>query len=330
MIRDDGEDTAKAAARRIEPLKDGGAFVFGPVPSRRLGKSLGIDLVPLKTCPYDCIYCQLGRTTNRTICRKPYVSGKTVVRQLEEKLSSLSEDPDYITFSGSGEPTLNSEIDWVIDRIRLLTKTPIAVLTNGSLLHLESVRRALKKADLVIPSLDAGNAQLFRMINRPHPSLNFSQVLRGLEAFRKEFTGAIWLEVMLCGGVNDDLKEISRLRDLLCRIGPDRVQVNTVSRPPSEDFALPLPLERLQIICRALGGGAEIIPESNLPLGERPLLRKEEILTLLKRRPCTAEDLSRALGYKLEEVLGALGRLTREKTLTCRLYQQKCFYEIRV
>ena len=330
MIKGGGEGTSRTADRRNESPEEKGTFVFGPVPSRRLGKSLGIDLVPLKTCTYNCIYCQLGQTTNRTICRKPYVSGKAVVRQLEEKLSSLSEKPKYITFSGSGEPTLNSELGWVIEQINGLTKIPIAVLTNGSLLHLESVRRALREVDLVIPSLDAGNAQLFGMINRPHPSLNFSQALRGLEEFRKEFGGSIWLEVMLCGGINDDPKEILRIRDLIGKIGPDRIQLNTVYRPPAEDFALPLPPERLETIRQALGDRAEIIPESNLPLGEQPLLFKDDILTLLRRRPCTAEDLSRALGYKLEEVLRTLGRLTHEKALTYKLFHQKCFYEIRI
>lgn len=319
-----------AGYRAKESPAENGTYVFGPVPSRRLGRSLGIDLVPLKTCTYDCIYCQLGRTTNRTICRKPYVSGKTVVRQLEEKLSSLSVKPDYVTFSGSGEPTLNSELGWVIEQIKGLTKIPIAVLTNGSLLNLESVRRALREADLVIPSLDAGNAQLFQMINRPHPSLNFSQVLRGMEEFRKEFGGAIWLEIMFCGGMNDERKEILRIRDLIRKIRPDRVQLNTVYRPPAEDFALPLPPERLEKIRQDLDDRVEIIPESNLPFGEKPVLQKDDILALLRRRPCTAEDLSRALGFKLEEVLKTLGRLAQERVLTYKLFHQKCFYEIRM
>ncbi len=317
------------AGKLNELSEENVTYVFGPVPSRRLGKSLGIDLVPLKTCPYNCIFCQLGQTTNRTICRKPYVSGKAVVRQFEEKLSSLSPKPDYITFSGSGEPTLNSELGWVIEQINQLTKIPIAVLTNGSLLHLEDVRRALRKANLVIPSLDAGNAQLFGIINRPHPSLNFSQVLRGIEEFRRDFSGPIWLELMLCGGINDDPKEILRIRDLIGKIGPDRIQLNTVYRPPAEDLAFPLSPERLESIRQALGDRAEIIRESSLPLGEKPVFHKEDILTLLRRRPCTAEDLSRALGLKLEEVLRTLGTLTQEKTLTYKLFHQKCFYEIR-
>jgi len=316
--------------RRNEPPRRNNTYVFGPVASRRLGRSLGVDLVPLKTCTYDCIYCQLGRTTDRTICRKPYIPGKAVIRQLEEKLSSLSEMPDYITFSGSGEPTLNSEIGWVIGQINGLTKIPIAVLTNGSLLHLESVRRVLREADLVIPSLDAGNARLFQMINRPHTSLNFSQVLQGMEAFRRDFGGAIWLEIMVCGGMNDGKKEIRQIRDLIRRIGPDRVQLNTVYRPPAEDFALPLAFERLEEIRQEFGDQAEIIPESDLPFGKKTVPYKEEILMLLRRRPCTAEDLSQALGYKLEEVLKTLGRMVRGKILTYRFFHQKCFYEIRV
>jgi wyosine [tRNA(Phe)-imidazoG37] synthetase (radical SAM superfamily) len=151
-----------------------------------------------------------------------------------------------------------------------------------------------------------------------------------MEEFRRDYGGAIWLEIMLCGGINDDPKEILRIRDLIGKLGPDRVQLNTVYRPPAEDFAFALSPERLEIIRQALGDRAEIIPESNLPLGENPVLYKEDILSLLRRRPCTAEDLSRALGYKLEEVLRTLARLTQEKALTYKLFHQKCFYEIRI
>ena len=161
-------------------IKQGEHYVYGPVPSRRLGHSLGVDLVPLKTCTYDCIYCQLGRTPVRTIDRKPHVPAKRVIEQLEKRLSSLPCVPDYITLSGSGEPTLHSEIGWMIREIKARTKVTLAVLTNGSLLHLAPVRKALLPADVVIPSFDAGSAFVFRFINRPHGSLGFGQLLRGL------------------------------------------------------------------------------------------------------------------------------------------------------
>jgi wyosine [tRNA(Phe)-imidazoG37] synthetase (radical SAM superfamily) len=302
--------------------------VFGPVPSRRLGRSLGIDMVPLKTCTFNCIYCQLGRTTCQTLDRKPYVPGGQVIGELEEKLSRLSSPPDYITFSGSGEPTLNSEIGWVIREINRLTKIPIAVLTNGSLLHHETVRNALQQADLVIPTLDAASPQLFKFINRPHPSLRFSQILSGLKDFRREFGGQVWLEVMLCSGINDDPKEIWRLRKTLDPIGPDRIQLNTVIRPPAEEFVSPLSPDQMEKVRDLWGAEAEIIPDFP-QLGNSPAsrVRDEEIVDLLKRRPCTAEEISRALGYKLESVFQCLGELYRRHVVHYRMFHNRCYYE---
>jgi wyosine [tRNA(Phe)-imidazoG37] synthetase (radical SAM superfamily) len=158
--------------------------IFGPVPSRRLGRSLGVDLVPLKTCTYDCIYCQLGRTTCKTMERKEWVPLDGVLESLKEKLSSK---PDYITLSGSGEPTLYSRIDKLIDQIKAMTDVPVAVLTNGSLLSHEDVRKQLMAADLVIPSLDAGDEAMFRLINRPHEEISFPQMLDGLIDFAAIF-----------------------------------------------------------------------------------------------------------------------------------------------
>ena len=313
-----------------DPLKrnSSSSCVFGPVPSRRLGRSLGIDLVPLKTCTFDCIYCQLGRTTCQTLDRKAYVRGAQVMEELEERLSSLSPAPDYITFSGSGEPTLNSEIGWVIGEINRLTKIPIAVLTNGSLLHLEAVRNALQYADLVLPTLNAASPQLFKFINRPHHSLRFSQILGGLKDFRREFGGQVWLEVMLCLGINDDPKEIRRLRETLDSIGPDRIQLNTVIRPPAEEFVSPLSPDQLEKVKELWGAEAEIIP--GFPrLEESPInhVRDEEIVDLLKRRPCTAEEISQALGYQLESVFQCLSELYRRHIIHYRMFQNRCYYE---
>jgi wyosine [tRNA(Phe)-imidazoG37] synthetase (radical SAM superfamily) len=303
-------------------------YVFGPVPSRRLGRSLGIDLVPLKTCTFDCIYCQLGRTQNKTVERRAYVPGKVVIQELEKKLSSLSSPPDYITFSGSGEPTLNSEIGWLINEINQISKIPIAVLTNGSLLHLETVRNALLNADLVIPSLDAASAQLFKFINRPHHSLHFRQILSGLKEFRREFGGQVWVEVMLCAGINDDPKAIKRLREAIDWIGPDRIQLNTVIRPPAEEFACPLSSDQLEKIKNMLGDEAEVIPDfPELGAHFRNRLKDDEVVDLLQRRPCTAEEISRALGYKLESVSQCLSELNRKHVIHYRMFHNRCYYE---
>ncbi len=303
------------------------AHVFGPVPSRRLGRSLGIDLVPLKTCTYDCIYCQLGRTTNQTLERRPYVPGKRVIQQLQEKLRGLSSPPDYITFSGSGEPTLNSEVGWVIEELKKLTRIPIAILTNGSLLHLESVRKALLPADWVIPSLDAGTPYLSRFINRPHPSLHFSQILRGLREFCREYLGQVWLEVMLCGGFNDNLKEIYRLRQEIEMIGPDKIQLNTVIRPPAEEFAYPLSQERLEEISGIFAGRAEVLPPECPASGSRVYGQIDrEVLSLLERRPCSLEDLSRAFGVSEKEIGNCLQELRRKGAIRYDIHNHTVFY----
>ena len=168
--------------------------IFGPVPSRRLGRSLGVDLVPFKTCTYDCIYCQLGRTINKTIQRKEWVPIDNVINQLKGKLKSK---PDYITLSGSGEPTLFLRLEELIARIKSITDIPVAVLTNGSLLWLPEVRKALKSADMVVPSLDAGSSQIFQYVNRPHSDITFSKMLDGLVKFRDEYNGKYWLEVFV-------------------------------------------------------------------------------------------------------------------------------------
>ena len=156
-------------------------LVYGPVPSRRLGRSLGVDLVPLKTCTYDCVYCQLGRTTSKTVRRGRWVDPEAVGAQVRDKLSSK---PDVIALAGSGEPTLHAGIGAVIDGIKAITDVPVAVITNGSLLGRPAVRRELAAADIVLPSLDAPSEELFRRVNRPHESLHLADLIDGLVSFR--------------------------------------------------------------------------------------------------------------------------------------------------
>ena len=230
--------------------------IFGPVPSRRLGRSLGVDLVPFKTCTYDCIYCQLGKTTNKTIERKEWVHIDVIMEQLRAKLNSK---PDYITLSGSGEPTLYSRLEELISKIKQITDIPVAVLTNGSLLWMPEVRSALKVADLVVPSLDAGSGHIFQYVNRPVSGVTFDKMLEGLIKFSDEYDGKYWLEVLLIAGVTTTEAEINRLKSFVACIRPDKVQINTVTRPPAEDFAEPVPQKQLQAIAQKIYEKAEVI-----------------------------------------------------------------------
>jgi wyosine [tRNA(Phe)-imidazoG37] synthetase (radical SAM superfamily) len=303
-------------------------YIFGPVPSRRLGRSLGVDLVPYKTCTFDCIYCDLGRTTHKTISRESYVRPEEIRRELELTLPTLSKKPDYITLSGSGEPTLNQNIGDIIHAIKDLTSIPLAVLTNGSLFSLEEVRRALVGAGVVIPSLDVVNDVTFQCLNRPYSSLNIQEIISGLIQFRNEYQGQIWLEVVFCRGINDDKGEIERLKGVIERIQPDRVQLNTPVRPPAEEFAYPLSTNQLEEIRKQLGEKVEIISEFAASLGEEfDSVKDTEILSLIKRRPCTTEDISKALGLRIDEVVKHLDHLTKTGTIRYRMFEHRCYYE---
>jgi wyosine [tRNA(Phe)-imidazoG37] synthetase (radical SAM superfamily) len=310
--------------RSSRPLK----YLFGPVPSRRLGRSLGIDLVPYKTCTFDCIYCDLGRTTHKTISRQSYVSPEEIQGELEICLSALEKNPDYITISGSGEPTLNTNIGEIIRKIKEITSTPVAVLTNSSLLSFSEVRRDLLEADLILPSIDAVTPALFEYINRPHQSLKIEEIVSGLIQFRKQYRGQIWLEILFCRGVNDGRDEVERLKEVIERIEPDRIQLNTTVRPPAEEFAYPLTTIQLEEIRKKLGDKAEIISEFAAPLGEEfNSVKDTEILNLIKRRPCTTEDISKALGLRIDEVVKHLDHLTKTGTIRYRMYEHRCYYE---
>jgi wyosine [tRNA(Phe)-imidazoG37] synthetase (radical SAM superfamily) len=289
---------------------------------------LGIDLIPFKTCTFDCIYCDLGKTTRKTLSRQSYVSPNKILGELELYLSVLEKKPDYITLSGSGEPTLNSSIREIIQRIKEITSTPVAVLTNSSLLSLDEVRRNLSEADVVLPSLDAITPALFEYMNRPHASLSIEGIISGLIQFRKQYRGQIWLEILFCRGVNDGKEEIKKLREIIERIKPERIQLNTPVRPPTEDFAFPLTLGQLEEIKEILGDKAEIIPEFAAPLGEElNSVKDTEILNLIKRRPCTTEDISKALGIRIDEVMKHLDHLRKAGTVRYRMYEHRCYYE---
>ncbi|HOW18505.1 MAG TPA: radical SAM protein [Phycisphaerae bacterium] len=283
--------------------------VFGPVPSRRLGRSLGIDLVPFKTCSYDCIYCQLGRTTCKTVERREWVRWEPLLEELKRRLDAR---PDYITFSGSGEPTLHAGLGELIDRIKSITSVPIAVLTNGSLLWRADVRRDLRDADLVIPSLDAGDDLHFRCVNRPHESLSFEQVVEGLIAFRDGFDGQYWLEVLVVSRWTSGRGHMEKIATWARKIRPDRVQLNTVSRPPAEPWAERVRRKRLLGLARLFEPRAEVIDEyTQPPTDGRPGSGADRICDTIRRRPCTLEDVMAAHGLHRNEAVKYLDELVR-------------------
>ena len=285
--------------------------VYGPVPSRRLGRSLGIDLVPFKVCTYDCIYCQLGRTTDLTLERKAYVTAENIMAELCPVLTA-ADRPDYISLAGSGEPTLNSSIGDVIRRIKRQTDIPVAVLTNGALLWMDEVQEALLAADLVLPSLDAGDDGLFQKINRPHQALSFERMVDGLSAFIRRFAGEVWLEVLLLKGMTDTAAEVEKIAALVNRIDPARVQLNTVCRPPAETVASPLSSDRLHALTGLFAVPVDIVSHhdiENTPLPDTENVQETDILAMLERRPCTADDVARGLGIHVNEALKHLAAL---------------------
>lgn len=279
-----------------------GRFVFGPVPSRRLGFSLGVDIIPRKYCNFDCIYCQVGKTTNKELTRKSFFDIQAVVDEIVEE-AGRAERVDFITFSGSGEPTLNVDLGSMIDRVKERIKTPVAVITNGSLLWIEAVRNDLLKADVVLPSLDAASEAVFRYINRPHSLTSLSTIIEGLRSFRQVYTGRIWLEVMLIRGVNDDPEELERLRAVIRELHVDRIHLNTVTRPPAEETAMTMEKEDLERICAFFGPPCEVIStfDKGAIQGEREGWG-EMILGVLKRRSLTVLDIVKITGIKGFEV----------------------------
>jgi len=294
--------------------KRGYKHVYGPVPSRRLGRSLGVDLVPFKTCTLDCIYCQLGRTTNKTVERREYVSAEAVLVEVKEKLSAGA-SPDYITVAGSGEPTLNSAIGGIIAKIKELTDVPVAVLTNGSLLWRREVQDDLMMSDIVIPSLDAGDENMFHYVNRPQRDVSFRQMVDGTTSFTERFQGEVWLEVMLLSGITGLPNEAKKIASLAEQIAPARIHLNTVIRPPAEDYACPLSDDQLSSVKQVFPRLVEIVSEKAFRKQDKtshPAIGAGDILLLISRRPCTASDIAEGLCVNIIELYKRLDELITE------------------
>jgi wyosine [tRNA(Phe)-imidazoG37] synthetase (radical SAM superfamily) len=299
------------------------AHLFGPVNSRRLGLSLGVDLIPRKTCPFDCIYCEVGPTTHQTDERFDYHT-EAIIRELADYLGGAGATPDIITLAGSGEPTLNLGLGRLMAAIKEMTDIPVAVLTNGALLGLPEVRDELAAADVVLPSLDAAREATFQAINRPLPGFFVRELISALEVFRQGYRGQIWLEIMLLKGLNDSAEELTGLHRAISEMAPDKVQLNTAVRPGVEASARPLSQEELEAVAAFLG--AEVIATCQRQASTPAAISDAAFVELLARRPMTAPDLAQALGLPLVLVREKLRRLRESGRISYNHYEDQGFY----
>ena len=300
-------------------------YLFGPVPSRRFGRSLGVDLTPYKTCSLDCVFCQLGRTMNKTVHRLEYVPTDSVLAELGEWLKRDGQ-ADYITLSGSGEPTLHSGFGKVLEFIRSQTTIPAVLLTNGTMLQLREVREAAACANVVKVSLSAWNQASYGWVNRPHKQLPFDQLVKGQKDFRAQFKGQLWMEVFLVAGMNSMPIDVSQIADHAKEIGPDRIQINTAVRPPAEDFAIALSEDRMQSLRHLFHPTAEIIAEFKAKHANHIQANQATIFSMLKRRPCTAEQIADIFGMHLNEVSKYLGKLMRADQIRAQRERATVYY----
>ncbi len=327
--RSDSFDPATPAAPDDAPAGVEGSTVFGPVPSRRLGRSLGVDVIPPKTCSYDCIYCESGRTTCLTLQRRVFVPPERVIRDLRRHFADQPGETDVLTLSSAGEPTLYEALGELLPMIKKsFPHLPLAVLTNGSLLWDPEVRKDLSRADIVIPSLDAVSPEVFRKINRPCEGLTIEAVLEGLQAFRKEYRGRLRVEVLLVAHLNDQPTELEKLARVLEAVGPDSVELNTVVRPPAFPGVAGLSRDEMErALVRFSALNARIIGsyEAGGTCREGGGLERR-VLDVLSRRPCNAAEMAQSLSVSLPRMEQAIEALLKSGSITAYRHEGILYY----
>ncbi|MFC1476375.1 radical SAM protein [Fibrobacterota bacterium] len=296
--------------------------------------SLGVDIVPLKTCTLNCVYCECGATSCHTLERAEYVPAETIIIELDsflEKASSI--DIDVLTFAGGGEPALNTALNKIISHLK--TTYPhykTALLTNSTLLHLDEVRKAILPLDYVLPSIDAVSQTVFEKINNPVPGLNNSVVIEGLKAFSKMYKGTLWTEIFIVPGINDTENELNKIKEVLEEVHPTRIQLNTLDRPGTFSWVEPATIDRLnQIANFLLPLPVEIISRKfqDLQLSSENPQNIESLFTTLKRRPLTIEDLAVALRKSINETNAIVEDLIMKKVLCPEDVRGKVFYRVK-
>ena len=322
--------------------------IFGPVISRRLGRSLGIDLFQEKICNLNCVYCELGATTRLTCERAEYVPTADIIAEIDKYCQQQQrvDELDFVTITASGEPTLHSGFGEILAHLKKVTARPVAVLTNGCALDDPQICAELMQADVVIPSLDSALPKSFRKIDRPATCLDLEQIIEGLVSFSHQYQGKLWLEILFSRGINDSDQDVAALRRVVGRMRIDRIQLNTVARPPLESFARPIGRKGMLDIAEQFSQDnpdcavdllAEGVAQEDNDKGQKkfdlnrdadrqPLL--DEIVEMLKRRPCTAADINRTFHLggadKVEQLLDSL---VRDGSLQKRVHGDRLYYQ---
>jgi len=306
-------------------------YVYGPVPSRRLGRSLGIDPLPSKTCNYQCIYCQLGKTTNFTNKRENFFPKKEIITEMEEYIILNEKNIDYITFVGSGEPTLYKDLGDLILKAKEFSNKPICVITNGALLYDDEVKEELMIADIVLPSLDAGDEKSFIKINRPHPSIKFEEVIQGFIDFNKKFKNKFWIEIMIMKGINDIKEELIKIKDKLDLIKPDRIDINVPIRPPAENWVKCPNKDIIPLLNDVFGDYNDInFPEMG-KFGFYSSNFEKELLSIIERHPMRQDQIIGTFSSKeftKGKILRQLKVLELEKKIEKKIYNDKIFWKL--
>lgn len=298
-------------------------YIYGPVPSRRLGISLGVSPIPKKTCNYSCIYCQLGRTDHLTNTRQMFFSIEDIITEFEDFIKSEVEF-DIVTIVGEGEPTLYLGLGELITEIKKRTDKPVAVITNGALLYDPNVRLELQNADIVLPTLDAYDDESFKKINRPHGTIDFKKVNYGLKTFSEEYRGQLWIEIMLIDGINDDDESLRKYSDMLKELKCDRVYINTPIRPPAEAYVKAIDHERMNRAIDILGGISIDLLESE-GFHSEIADHHEAIMSIIKRHPMNQFEIEGFLNSRgckeTDEILGGLRQDERVDIISYKGYE---------
>ena len=300
--------------------------IFGPVASRRLGRSLGIDVIPYKVCSFDCVYCECGKTTDLTCARSEFFPLEEIIIEFSERIGSISEKPDVITFSGAGEPTLYSRLGELITEVKKISSLPVAVLTNSSLFGREDVREELMNADIILPSLDSAIEESFLRINRPHPGCSLESIIEGLEIFLSRFAGKVNIEILLVEGINSGRDDLNALKSVLDRVRYDSIQLNTAVRPGTLDNIRPMDVNELEKIRDFFGSRCKIVAGTPARAVHEDALSESQILKIVERRPSTSMDLHLALGYPVQELVKHLAVMTAKGQISVSSKEGLTFY----